>query len=37
VLVTMNSAPDTKELLEEQGGYAFTHVCKLERTDRKPV
>jgi hypothetical protein len=33
VLVTMNNAPETKELLQEQGGYAFTHVCKLERTD----
>jgi hypothetical protein len=33
VLVTMNNAPETKELLEEQGGYAFTHVCKWERTN----
>ena len=29
----MNNAPETKELLEEQGGYAFTHVCKWERTN----
>lgn len=36
VLATLPDSYDIHQLLESQGGYALTHICKLERLDRKP-
>jgi hypothetical protein len=36
VLATLPENWDTHELLQSQGGYSLTHICKLERLDRTP-
>jgi hypothetical protein len=36
VLATLPGNWDIHELLQSQGGYSLTHICKLERLDRTP-
>ena len=36
VLATLPQSWDIHELLESQGGYSLTHVCKVERLERNP-
>lgn len=36
VLATLPDSWDIYELLQSQGGYSLTHICKLERLDRTP-
>lgn len=36
VLATLPDNWDIHQLLESQGGYGLTHICKLERLDRSP-
>ena len=36
VLATLPENWDTHELLQSQGGYSLTHICKLERLERNP-
>ena len=36
VLATLPENWDIHELLQSQGGYSLTHICKLERLDRTP-
>jgi len=36
VLATLPNSFDIHELLQSQGGYSLTHICKLERLDRTP-
>lgn len=35
VLCTLDTCSELQEKLENQGGYGITHICKLERTDKK--
>lgn len=36
ILATLPDSWDIHDLLRTQGGYALTHMCKLERSDRSP-
>jgi len=36
VLATLPENWDIQELLQSQGGYSLTHICKLERLERTP-
>lgn len=36
VLCTLDACWELQEKLESQGGYGITHICKLERTNKKP-
>lgn len=36
VLATLDNCFDLQELLDADGGYAVTHICKLERLDSTP-
>lgn len=36
VLATLPENWDVHELLQSQGGYSLTHICKLERLERNP-
>lgn len=35
ILCTLDTCWDLQESLEHQGGYGITHICKLERTNKK--